>query len=112
MAMSRTYSQRLLILACALLSSGGAVAATAESLPTPATDIAASTVKAPQKAIFAGGCFWGVEAVYRHVKGVSSAVSGYAGGTAKTADYAAVSSGSTEHAESVEVTYDPQQVSY
>src|SRR5262245_11388278 len=111
--LSKPCLERLLIVAGAFLFSSGAHAAAAPvSLPAPATDIAASTVKEPQKAIFAGGCFWGVEAVYRHVKGVTSAVSGYAGGTAKTADYAAVSSGSTEHAESVEVTYDPQQVSY
>src|SRR5262249_47476500 len=82
------------------------------ALPAPATDIAATSVKGPQKAVFAGGCFWGVEAVFRHVKGVNSAVSGYAGGTAKTADYPTVSSGTTGHAESVEVTYDPTQVSY
>jgi peptide-methionine (S)-S-oxide reductase len=81
-------------------------------LPAPATDIPAASVKAPQTAIFAGGCFWGVEAVFRHVKGVNSAVSGYAGGAAKTADYQIVSTGVTGHAESVQVTYDPAQVSY
>jgi len=81
-------------------------------LPAPATDVPAASVKAPQTAVFAGGCFWGVEAVFRHVKGVSSAVSGYAGGVAKTADYEIVSTGMTGHAESVEVTYDPAQVSY
>jgi peptide-methionine (S)-S-oxide reductase len=81
-------------------------------LPAPAVDIPAAAAKGPQTAVFAGGCFWGVEAVFRHVKGVSSAVSGYAGGDAKTADYAAVSSGTTGHAESVKVTYDPAQVSY
>jgi peptide-methionine (S)-S-oxide reductase len=62
--------------------------------------------------VFAGGCFWGVEAVFRHVKGVSKAVSGYAGGTGTTATYDRVSTGVTGHAESVEVTYDPAQVSY
>jgi peptide-methionine (S)-S-oxide reductase len=82
------------------------------SLPAPATDIPASSVKGQQTAVFAGGCFWGVEAVFRHVKGVSSAVSGYAGGSAKTADYTLVSTGMTGHAESVQVTYDPAQVSY
>ena len=82
------------------------------SLPPPALDIPASAVKAPQTAVFAGGCFWGIEAVYRHVKGVTSAVSGYAGGGEKDASYEAVSSGNTKHAESVEVTYDPAQVSY
>ena len=81
-------------------------------LPPPAQDIPAASVKGPQKAVFAGGCFWGVEAVFRHTKGVVSAVSGYAGGEAKTAEYETVSTGTTGHAESVEVTYDPAQVSY
>jgi peptide-methionine (S)-S-oxide reductase len=81
-------------------------------LPAPAVDMSASTVKGPQTAVFAGGCFWGVEAVFRHVKGVSKAVSGYAGGTGTTATYDRVSTGVTGHAESVEVTYDPAQVSY
>ena len=61
--------------------------------------------------VFAGGCFWGVEAVFEHVKGVSSAVSGYAGGTTKSPTYGDVSSGSTGHAESVQVVFDPAQVS-
>ena len=62
--------------------------------------------------VFAGGCFWGVEAVFRHVAGVSRAVSGYAGGTTKRPTYEMVSSGMTGHAEAVEVTFDPAQVSY
>jgi peptide-methionine (S)-S-oxide reductase len=97
----------LMIVMPACVAAEGAV-----SLPAPATDIPPAASKAPQKAVFAGGCFWGVEAVFRHVKGVNSAVSGYAGGTAKTADYEMVSTGSTGHAESVEVTFDPAQVSY
>jgi peptide-methionine (S)-S-oxide reductase len=84
----------------------------ASPLPSPVVDTPAASVKGPQTAVFAGGCFWGVEAVFRHVKGVSKAVSGYAGGSANTADYERVSTGSTGHAESVEVTYDPAQVSY
>jgi peptide-methionine (S)-S-oxide reductase len=88
------------------------VAIAASPLPAPAADIPAASVKGPQTAVFAGGCFWGVEAVFRHVKGVSKAVSGYAGGAARTAEYERVSTGSTGHAESVEVTYDPAQVSY
>ena len=63
-------------------------------------------------AVFAGGCFWGVDAVFKHVKGVVQVVSGYAGGKAPTAHYELVSTGETGHAESVEVTYDPSQVSY
>jgi peptide-methionine (S)-S-oxide reductase len=65
-----------------------------------------------EKAVFAGGCFWGVQAVFQHVNGVSNAVSGYAGGNAQTAQYETVSTGRTGHAESVEVTFDPGQVSY
>src|SRR5262245_30915497 len=62
--------------------------------------------------VLAGGCFWGVQGVYQHVKGVTSAVSGYAGGDRKTAEYETVSMGRTGHAESVQVTYDPRQISY
>jgi peptide-methionine (S)-S-oxide reductase len=102
----------LLGLALLTLVQACGAAERAVSLPAPAVDIPASASKGPQTAVFAGGCFWGVEAVFRHVKGVSSAVSGYAGGAAKTADYDAVSSGTTGHAESVKVTYDPAQVSY
>ncbi|AXK81420.1 peptide-methionine (S)-S-oxide reductase [Pseudolabrys taiwanensis] len=65
-----------------------------------------------QTAVLAGGCFWGVQAVYQHVKGVTSAVSGYAGGAQKDAYYQTVGSGRTGHAESVKVTYDPKQISY
>ena len=63
-------------------------------------------------AIFAGGCFWGVQGVFQHVKGVSNAVSGYTGGEARTASYESVENGDTGHAESVKITYDPAQVSY
>ncbi len=84
----------------------------AVALPAPTTDIPATSAKGPQIAVFAGGCFWGVDAVFKHVKGVSNVVSGYAGGAAKTADYEIVSTGMTGHAESVQVTYDPAQVSY
>jgi peptide-methionine (S)-S-oxide reductase len=87
-------------------------AASSTPLPAPATDIPAASVKGTQTAVFAGGCFWGVEAVFRHVKGVKTAVSGYAGGPANAADYETVSTGMTGHAESVQVTYDPAQVSY
>jgi len=87
-------------------------AESAVALPPPAIDIKASAVPGLQTAVFAGGCFWGVEAVFRHMKGVTSAVSGYAGGVAKTADYESVGSGTTGHAESVKVTYDPAKVSY
>jgi peptide-methionine (S)-S-oxide reductase len=89
-----------------------AVPALAGPLPAPAVDIAASSTKGPQTAVFAGGCFWGVEAVFRHVKGVTRAVSGYAGGMLVNPTYDQVVGGRTGHAESVEVTYDPAVVSY
>ncbi len=60
----------------------------------------------------AGGCFWGIQAVFQHVKGVINATSGYSGGEAKTADYETVSTGETGHAESVKITYDPSQITY
>src|SRR5688572_21926194 len=65
-----------------------------------------------ERAVLAGGCFWGVEAVFEHVKGVRDVVSGYAGGTARDANYSAVSSERTGHAEAVRITYDPKQISY
>jgi len=65
-----------------------------------------------KQAVFSGGCFWGVDAVFKHVKGVDNVVSGYAGGAANTAQYETVSTGTTGHAESVQVTYDPTKVSY
>jgi peptide-methionine (S)-S-oxide reductase len=112
--MSRSFYGRFanafgVVLAIAIQAN---VASAASPLPAPAVDIPAASVQGPQTAVFAGGCFWGVEAVFRHVRGVSKAVSGYAGGAAKAADYERVSTGSTGHAESVEVTYDPAQVSY
>jgi peptide-methionine (S)-S-oxide reductase len=81
------------------------------ALPDPKTDIAPATMK-PQVAVFAGGCFWGVEAVFEHVTGVTAVSSGYSGGSATTANYPMVGSGLTGHAESVKVVYDPAKVSY
>jgi peptide-methionine (S)-S-oxide reductase len=83
----------------------------ARMLPPPAIDIA-SGGPAPQTAVFAGGCFWGIQGVFQHVKGVTQAVSGYAGGTVANPSYERVSSGTTGHAESVQVTFDPSIVSY
>jgi peptide-methionine (S)-S-oxide reductase len=83
----------------------------AQPAVAPAIDIVSSSAK-EDTAVFAGGCFWGVEAVYRHVKGVRSAVSGYAGGSVGSPSYEQVSTGDTGHAESVQVIYDPSQVSY
>jgi peptide-methionine (S)-S-oxide reductase len=82
----------------------------AHALPPPAVDVAPGG--GLQTAVFSGGCFWGVQGVFEHVKGVTRAVSGYAGGHVVNPGYEAVSSGSTGHAESVRVTFDPAQVSY
>lgn len=84
----------------------------APSLPDPKVDTPLAPQKGTRTAVFAGGCFWGVEAVFKHVKGVTQSVSGYAGGDAKTAKYEIVSSGDTGHAESVRVTYDPARITY
>lgn len=81
-------------------------------VPTPDATIPAHEAPGRATAIFSGGCFWGVEAVFSHVKGVSHAVSGYQGGSARSATYDAVSQGDTGHAESVRVTYDPAVIRY
>ncbi|CAB3862873.1 peptide-methionine (S)-S-oxide reductase MsrA [Achromobacter piechaudii] len=95
-----------------LLGMGASNAAeTAFIIPAPAVDQTPDAA-GQEKAVIAGGCFWGVQAVFQHVKGVSNAVSGYAGGQATTANYDTVSNGSSGHAEAVEITYDPKQVSY
>lgn len=111
------------IIAVALLGSSGlyfaqggqspfppAMAAEGRTIPAPTAKIAEPSGE--QVAVFSGGCFWGIEGVFEHVAGVSKAESGYAGGTAAQADYEIVSSGTTGHAESVRVTYDPAKVSY
>jgi peptide-methionine (S)-S-oxide reductase len=86
------------------------------SAPTilPAAELGAGLAPAAgeEVAIFSGGCFWGVQAVFQHMKGVKSAVSGYTGGSLKTPSYEQVSTGTTGHAESVRITFDPAQVSY
>ena len=81
------------------------------ALPAPAVDLPASQAPS-QVMVVAGGCFWGVQGVFQHVKGVSNAVSGYAGGAKSTAIYERTNDGTTGHAESVQVTFDPRQVSY
>ncbi len=89
---------------------GMAQAERAVVIPAVATDVPAAPGR--QTAIFAGGCFWGLEAVFEHVKGVTSVTNGYAGGTRATATYDQVSTETTGHAEAVKITYDPRRVSY
>ena len=107
---------RWLVRVCALIGAivamTGVAAEKTTVTPDPAIDAALAGVSGQQTAVFAGGCFWGIEAVFLHVKGVVSATSGYAGGSASGANYEAVSSGSTGHAESVKVVFDPSKVSY
>src|SRR5262245_3882683 len=80
-------------------------------VPAPELDLPAADA-VTEVAVFAGGCFWGVQGVYQHTRGVISAVSGYAGGEQRTAEYDRVGTGTTGHAESVQVTFDPRQISY
>ena len=107
-----------LILAAALLSAGAMFAVSQSSaeegreIPAPTVDQPAAQGANSETAVLAGGCFWGVQGVYQHVKGVSSAVSGYAGGESSTAQYETIGSGMTGHAESVSITFDPRVISY
>ncbi len=95
-----------------------ALAEAAKPIPPPSAHVLAALKEAPsssrntETAVFAGGCFWGIQAVFQHTKGVLNAVSGYAGGQVKDADYERVSSGNTGHAEAVQVQFDPKQISY
>jgi peptide-methionine (S)-S-oxide reductase len=99
----------LLLPVVGLFANAAQAAERAFTIPAPALDQAANTGK--QTVVLAGGCFWGVQAVFQHTKGVTSAVSGYAGGDKSTAHYETVGSGRTGHAESVAVTFDPHAIS-
>jgi peptide-methionine (S)-S-oxide reductase len=90
----------------------GRAAEPAVTIPAPIADETVSPAGGLETAVLAGGCFWGVQAVYQHTKGVTQAVSGYAGGGKDTAHYEMVGTGRTGHAESVSVTFDPRQISY
>jgi len=92
----------------------GAVACRAGSaaVPAPVVDETRATAPGKETAVVAGGCFWGIQSVFQHVKGVVSTTSGYSGGWLKNPDYETVSAGRTGHAESVEIVYDPSQVTY
>jgi peptide-methionine (S)-S-oxide reductase len=105
---------RAILLSAVAVGAIGCHLASAASpvLPMPATDETVAPGAGMRTAVIAGGCFWGIQDVFQHVKGVVSATSGYSGGTAATAHYEIVSSGTTEHAESVKVTYDPTKITY
>jgi len=100
------------VLAAWLLRGNVAANEKAMTPPRPAVDEALASTPGQQTAVVAGGCFWGVQAVFQHVKGVLSATSGYSGGSSGTAEYEIVSSGTTNHAESVKIVYDPSKVTY
>lgn len=101
----------VLLLAALAMRTMPAAAQEGLALPAPAIDMPASQA-ASEVMVVAGGCFWGVQGVFQHVKGVSNAVSGYAGGAQSTATYEQTNDGTTGHAESVQITFDPRQVSY
>ncbi len=110
-------SGSILFAACGKINNAvETVAAQSNDVVAVSKPVVSQTPKTPAKgeqtAVFAGGCFWGVEAVFEHIKGVSNVESGYSGGTAKTADYESVSAGETGHAEAVKITFAPAQVSY
>jgi len=98
------------VIAALVFGTAGVAAETAVRAPAPIVTAASSATT--ETAVFAGGCFWGVQGVFQHVKGVKSAVSGFTGGAGKTAHYERVSDGDTGHAESVRVVFDPRVVSY
>ncbi|MGA2376945.1 MAG: peptide-methionine (S)-S-oxide reductase MsrA [Candidatus Sulfotelmatobacter sp.] len=106
----RMVAMMLTVLAGTLACRAGSGASAA--VPSPMVDEAKAAAKGKETAVVAGGCFWGIQAVFQHVKGVQSATAGYSGGTVKNPDYEMVSSGETGHAESVKIVYDPSRVTY
>jgi peptide-methionine (S)-S-oxide reductase len=110
-----THSARfawILLSSLILTTAGSAKASPAAAVPAPVVDAPRASASGQQTAVISGGCFWGIQAVFQHVKGVISATSGYSGGSAKTAEYEIVSTGETGHAESVQIVYDPSQITY
>jgi peptide-methionine (S)-S-oxide reductase len=105
--MFRSYLRVLLVLVL-----GASAFAENGAFPAPTVDAPLARTSSQQTAVVAGGCFWGIQAVFQHVKGVVSATSGYSGGSSLTAQYEIVSTGATGHAESVKIIYDPSQITY
>ena len=102
----------LFTLSALLIGASYAFAKSKVEFPDAAIDVTGPAAQGPQTAVLAGGCFWGVEGVFERIKGVTNVVSGFAGGAKSTAHYEEVSTGTTGHAESVEITYDPSQITY
>ena len=110
-----SFAVRLSVLFLAMILAGYVECNAADRsviIPNPTVDMPLSKAGAEQTAVIAGGCFWGIQAVFQHVKGVTSATSGYSGGDARTAQYEIVSTGQTGHAESVKITYDSSRITY
>ena len=103
-------SLRMLAVAAATVAISVCTVAQAADLPDPVADAPLAQGHGSETIVLAGGCFWGIQAVFEHVKGVTRATAGYAGGSADTAEYETVSTGTTGHAESVQVTFDPAQI--
>jgi peptide-methionine (S)-S-oxide reductase len=108
-----SYALAVVAALLAVLSmSGWFRASAAKALPSPKVDESLAGAKGHETVVLAGGCFWGIQAVFEHVKGVTKATAGYSGGTVKNPGYEEVSTGATGHAESVEVIYDPSQITF
>jgi peptide-methionine (S)-S-oxide reductase len=111
-AVSITILLAIFFLGSALISHPATAAESSTILPDPVVDTPLAAKSGKQTAVLAGGCFWGIQLVFQHVKGVKNTTSGYSGGTVKSPEYEAVGTGKTGHAESVKITFDPAQVSY
>jgi peptide-methionine (S)-S-oxide reductase len=105
-----TASRRMIV--AVVLAGASAFAAPKPPIPPASKDVPLAAKPGKETAVFAGGCFWGVQSVFQRVKGVLSTTAGYSGGSAKTATYDQVTTETTGHAESVEVTYDPSRITY
>ena len=102
----------LVLLLLFVLVAGRTVEGAGVALPTPTVDESPASAGRSETVVFAGGCFWGIQAIFEHIKGITKTTAGYSGGTAKNPSYEQVSSGTTGHAESVEVVYDPSQITF
>ena len=109
--LSRLFTM-ILLLTCAGVTAYSAADRANGTLPAPAVDAPLVSTSSQQTAVIAGGCFWGIQAVFQHTRGVIRATSGYSGGAANTAEYELVSTGETGHAESVQIEYDPSKITY
>jgi peptide-methionine (S)-S-oxide reductase len=108
----RIFAMMLMLVAGTLACTARAAGNGAAAVPGPTVDAVKAPAPGQATAVVAGGCFWGIQAVFQHVKGVITATSGYSGGSANTAEYETVSTGATGHAESVKIVYDPSKVTY